>query len=118
MTAVLTLPRPLHCYPANANAALQGTGRPGPPMYASLASFARDLRHNRLLLIPALLYAVNNSLRFAMQVGGLRALSLQLWVCMPLRALPCMTACGLPCGRGPAARRCLPAEPARGPPPS
>ena len=47
---------------------LQGTGRPGVPMYRSWAAFARDARHNRLLLIPAALYAVNNSLKFAMQL--------------------------------------------------
>ena len=56
--AVLSYPPPcptprwlLHCL-------LQGTGRPGPPMYASLTSFVRDARHNRILAIPAGLYAV------------------------------------------------------------
>ena len=46
----------------------QGTGRAGRPMYRSLASFARDARHNRLLAVPAGLYAVNNHLKFAMQL--------------------------------------------------
>ncbi|KAI7844758.1 hypothetical protein COHA_001640 [Chlorella ohadii] len=45
-----------------------GTGRPGPPMYASLTSFVRDARHNRILAIPAGLYAVNNLLKFLMQL--------------------------------------------------
>lgn len=38
---------------------LQGTGRPGLPMYRSWRSFLRDARHNHLLLIPAGLYAVS-----------------------------------------------------------
>lgn len=37
---------------------VQGTGRPGPPMYRSWRAFLRDAHHNRLLLIPAVLYAV------------------------------------------------------------
>lgn len=46
----------------------QGTGRPGAPMYRSMRSFARDAAHNRLLMIPAALYAVNNYLKFVMQL--------------------------------------------------
>ncbi|KAL4443977.1 hypothetical protein ABPG75_011714 [Micractinium tetrahymenae] len=45
-----------------------GTGRPGAPMYRSWRAFLRDAHHNRLLLIPAALYAVNNYLKFAMQL--------------------------------------------------
>lgn len=47
---------------------LYGTGRPGPPLYRSLTSFGRDAAHNRLLAIPAFLYAVNNYLKFAIQL--------------------------------------------------
>jgi hypothetical protein len=47
----------------------QGTGRPGPPMYRSLRSFIADARHNWLLAVPAGLYAINNYLKFAMQVS-------------------------------------------------
>jgi hypothetical protein len=45
-----------------------GSGRPGPPLYASAAAFVREARHNRLLAVPALLYAINNYLKFAMQL--------------------------------------------------
>lgn len=45
-----------------------GSGRPGPPLYRSLSAFARDASHNRLLIVPAALYAVNNYLKFAMQL--------------------------------------------------
>jgi hypothetical protein len=45
-----------------------GSGRPGPPLYRSLAAFGRDASHNRLLAVPAGLYAVNNYLKFAMQL--------------------------------------------------
>jgi hypothetical protein len=45
-----------------------GSGRPGPPLYRSAAAFARDASHNRLLAVPAGLYAVNNYLKFAMQL--------------------------------------------------
>lgn len=45
-----------------------GTGRPGTPMYRSLISFIRDAHHNRLLAIPASLYAINNYLKFVMQL--------------------------------------------------
>lgn len=45
-----------------------GSGRPGPPLYRSFTSFARDASHNRLLIVPAALYAVNNYLKFAMQL--------------------------------------------------
>ena len=48
--------------------ALQGTGRTGPPLYRSIQMFTVSARHNRLLAIPAALYAVNNSLKFAMQL--------------------------------------------------
>ena len=46
----------------------QGTGRPGPPLYRSIRAFVRDARHNQLLAVPAGLYAVNNYLKFAMQL--------------------------------------------------
>ena len=46
----------------------QGAGRPGPPLYRSARAFVRDARHNRLLAVPAALYAVNNYLKFAMQL--------------------------------------------------
>ncbi|WIA30660.1 hypothetical protein OEZ86_000734 [Tetradesmus obliquus] len=45
-----------------------GTGRPGPPMYRSVRSFIADARHNWLLAVPAGLYAINNYLKFAMQL--------------------------------------------------
>ncbi|GAX83866.1 hypothetical protein CEUSTIGMA_g11291.t1 [Chlamydomonas eustigma] len=45
-----------------------GTGRPGTPMYLSLRSFISDARHNYLLAVPAALYAVNNNIKFAMQL--------------------------------------------------
>ena len=47
---------------------LQGTGRPGKPMYRSARSFMRDARLNRKLALPAVLYAVNNYLKFVMQL--------------------------------------------------
>lgn len=53
---------------ALATLVIYGTGQPGPPMYASARSFARDASHNRLLAVPAALYAVNNYLKFAMQL--------------------------------------------------
>ncbi len=34
----------------------------------SRRSFINDMRHNHLLLVPAALYAVNNNLKFAMQL--------------------------------------------------
>lgn len=37
-------------------------------MYRSLRSFIADARHNWLLAVPAGLYAINNYLKFAMQV--------------------------------------------------
>ncbi len=46
----------------------QGSGRPGPPCYLSLRAFASDASHNKLLAIPAGLYAVNNYLKFGMQL--------------------------------------------------
>ena len=54
------------CWPVLPRA--QGTGRPGPPLYRSARAFVRDARHNRLLAVPAALYAVNNYLKFAMQL--------------------------------------------------
>ncbi|KXZ50061.1 hypothetical protein GPECTOR_18g40 [Gonium pectorale] len=45
-----------------------GTGRSGPPMYRSVRSFMVDAGHNRLLVVPAGLYAVNNLLKFSMQL--------------------------------------------------
>jgi len=45
-----------------------GTGRPGPPMYRSVRAFLVDAHHNRLLAVPALLYAINNQLKFSMQL--------------------------------------------------
>jgi hypothetical protein len=47
---------------------MQGTGRPGVPMYRDVRSFLRDAEHNKLLAVPALLYAVNNYLKFSMQL--------------------------------------------------
>jgi hypothetical protein len=65
-----------------------GTGRPGTPMYLSPISFIADARHNRLLIVPAFLYACNNNLRFVMQLffkptatkmlGNLKVSSVQL----------------------------------------
>lgn len=46
----------------------QGTGRSGAPMYRSIRSFIADARHNWLLAVPAGLYAINNYLKFAMQL--------------------------------------------------
>lgn len=46
----------------------QGTGRPGAPMYRSIRSFVADARHNWLLAVPAGLYAINNYLKFVMQL--------------------------------------------------
>lgn len=37
-------------------------------MYRSLRAFVRDAHHNRLLAVPAGLYAINNYLKFAMQL--------------------------------------------------
>eukprot|EP00877_Chromochloris_zofingiensis_P012402 jgi/Chrzof1/7415/Cz02g22130.t1 len=45
-----------------------GTGRPGAPMYRSVKAFIADARHNALLAVPAGLYAINNYLKFAMQL--------------------------------------------------
>ncbi|KAG2487032.1 hypothetical protein HYH03_014278 [Edaphochlamys debaryana] len=45
-----------------------GTGRTGTPMYRSVRSFLVDAHHNKLLAVPAALYAVNNSLKFSMQL--------------------------------------------------
>lgn len=45
-----------------------GTGRPGPPMTRSPSAFVRDALHCRALLVPASLYALNNYLKFVMQL--------------------------------------------------
>ncbi|GIL68412.1 hypothetical protein Vafri_21689 [Volvox africanus] len=45
-----------------------GTGRAGVPMYRSIRSFVVDAHHNRLLAVPAVLYAINNLLKFSMQL--------------------------------------------------
>ena len=45
-----------------------GCGRPGPPTYSSFRAFWSDAYHNRLLAIPGALYAVNNYLKFIMQL--------------------------------------------------
>ena len=45
-----------------------GCGRPGPPLYRSFRAFCNDAYHNRLLAIPGALYAVNNYLKFIMQL--------------------------------------------------
>ena len=37
-------------------------------MYRSVRSFLRDAHHNKLLAVPAGLYAINNYLKFAMQL--------------------------------------------------
>jgi hypothetical protein len=42
-------------------------------MYRSMRSFLADAYHNRLLAVPALLYAINNYLKFSMQVGQWRS---------------------------------------------
>jgi hypothetical protein len=52
---------------------LQGTGRPGRPMYRSVRSFIADARHNKLLAVPALFYAINNYLKVC-DCGGIGAL--------------------------------------------
>ncbi len=54
--------------PASRPVRTQGSGRPGPPLHRSGAAFAAGARHNGLLAVPAALYAVNNSLKFAMQL--------------------------------------------------
>ncbi|MEW5305500.1 MAG: hypothetical protein WDW36_008034 [Sanguina aurantia] len=53
---------------ALASLLVMGTGRPGVPMYRSLRSFVSDAHHNRALATPAGLYAINNHLKFAMQL--------------------------------------------------
>lgn len=53
---------------ATATLIVNGTGRPGTPMYRSMRAFMRDAHHNKLLAVPAGLYAVNNYLKFAMQL--------------------------------------------------
>ena len=45
-----------------------GCGRPGPPTYMSIKAFYRDAYHNKLLAIPGALYAINNYLKFVMQL--------------------------------------------------
>lgn len=45
-----------------------GCGRPGPPLYLSVRAFIQDAHHNRLLAVPAAFYAINNSLKFSMQL--------------------------------------------------
>lgn len=45
-----------------------GCGRPGPPLYRSFRAFCNDAYHNRLLALPSALYAVNNYLKFVMQL--------------------------------------------------
>lgn len=45
-----------------------GSGRPGPPLYKSVKAFCKDAYHNRLLAIPGALYAINNYLKFVMQL--------------------------------------------------
>ena len=47
---------------------IYGSGRPGPPLYRSVSAFLKDAYHNRLLAIPALFYAINNYLKFVMQL--------------------------------------------------
>jgi len=42
--------------------------RSGPPLYRSAAVFGREAYHNRLLIVPACLYAINNYLKFLMQL--------------------------------------------------
>ena len=48
--------------------AVYGCGRPGPPLYRSFRAFCNDAYHNRLLAIPGALYAMNNYLKFIMQL--------------------------------------------------
>eukprot|EP00884_Botryococcus_braunii_P008334 jgi/Botrbrau1/17501/Bobra.0054s0078.2 len=45
-----------------------GAGKPGPLLFTSIRTFLRDAHSNRLLAVPALLYAINNYLKFAMQL--------------------------------------------------
>lgn len=76
--------------------ALQGTGRPGAPLYRSIRAFVRDAQHNKLLAIPAALYAVNNYLKFAMQLYFKPTTAKMLGnlkVCLRLSAClaPCIT---------------------------
>ena len=52
-----------HC-----QACVQGTGRPGAPIFRSARSFIRDGRLNRALAVPAFLYSINGQLKFAMQL--------------------------------------------------
>ena len=47
---------------------MYGCGRPGTPTYGNVTTFLRDADHNRLLAIPGALYAVNNYLKFVMQL--------------------------------------------------
>ena len=49
-------------------AGLQGTGQAGHPLYRSPRAFIRDAYQCRLLMVPAALYAVNNYLKFVMQL--------------------------------------------------
>jgi len=47
---------------------MQGTGRPGAPIFRSARSLVRDGRLNRALAVPAFLYSINGQLKFAMQL--------------------------------------------------
>jgi hypothetical protein len=53
---------------SSAAGVVQGTGRPGPSLFTSIRAFLRDGQNNRLLAVPAFLYAINNYLKFAMQL--------------------------------------------------
>jgi hypothetical protein len=64
--ATLLEPNRLTCFVTGT--LVQGTGRPGVPMYRSLRAFISDARHNWLLAAPAGLYAINNYLKFTMQL--------------------------------------------------
>ena len=47
---------------------VQSKGKAGFPGFRSLRIFLHQCHHNRLLAVPAGLYAVNNYLKFAMQL--------------------------------------------------
>jgi Nucleotide-sugar transporter len=74
---------------------MQGTGRPGAPLTRSARAFARDAAHCRVLAVPAALYAVNNYLKFVMQlffkptaakmIGNLKVLAIALLMRAVLR---------------------------------
>ena len=91
---------------------MYGTGSPGAPLYRSVSSFARDASHNRLLAVPAALYAVNNYMKFAMQLyfkpttakmlSNLKVRQRRLWCTMP----PCFDQTSSALGVTPTQHQC------------